>query len=534
MNGSGVINSIFGPKPQHMLGRFSDYVFRLTRQAPESRWGADASFGMIAPQAFLGAEFITTGFPREGVEASFKTPGGKFSIYRNTNDKGQGEGAGFGFHQQVSAASYETPLFTGLEDPERVKFRMMWLSARDVGGTPLRIGYDDQNHPQTVADPFATPRAGDSVGGMLSVKLNPQWAWNSEYVITSNNTNRLLDSSRRMFGRAWRTRFTGVWNKANINVAFRDVSPNFATPATASLTQLGMSDRRGIDASISRDTLYGNFSGSYQYLQSDSRYDERAHLALNSVNLNWAKTIAQKTTVSFGANEAVTKTTNRGTPNITGEADQRRFGLNAGVTQMINTPKIGSLTLGLTGSRNWFRDGVNQHANNIVSSLGVTSGWTPRPFFQLQTNFAVNWVAGEKFSVGGSRITTAYIQPVFTWASAGWSVMPLISINHMKSRVGAVMTGDMLMTQTGGRVSWQMPGKWRFNTLSFEGTISRTSNGAPQSVINTPRFLFLWTMVKPSKPPVEAPQQTAQSTRQPAQTKETAAAPALPGGGKSE
>jgi hypothetical protein len=72
MNGSGVINSVFGPKPRHMLGRFSDYVFRLTRQAPESRWGADASFGMIAPQMHLGAEFINTGFPREGVEASFK------------------------------------------------------------------------------------------------------------------------------------------------------------------------------------------------------------------------------------------------------------------------------------------------------------------------------------------------------------------------------------------------------------------------------------------------------------------------------
>src|SRR5262249_9908589 len=224
MNGSGVINSIFGPKPRHMLGKFSDYVFRLSRQAPESRWGADASFGMIAPKMLLGAEFINTGFPREGIEASFKTPGGKFSIYRNTNDKGQGEGVGFGFHQQVNAASYETPLFTGWQDPERVKFRMMWLSASDVGGTPLRTSYDAQNHPQTVTDPFATPRAGDSLGWTLSVKLNQQWVWNSEYAFASNNINRLLDSSQRAFGRAWRTGFTGVWNKANISVAFRDVS----------------------------------------------------------------------------------------------------------------------------------------------------------------------------------------------------------------------------------------------------------------------------------------------------------------------
>ncbi|HKQ72249.1 MAG TPA: IPT/TIG domain-containing protein [Blastocatellia bacterium] len=530
MNGSGVINSIFGPRPRHLLGQFNDYVFRLTRQASESRWGADASFGMIAPQTLLGAEFINTGFPRESVEASFKTPGGKFSIYRNTNDKGQGEGVGFGFHQQVNAAGYETPPFAGWKDPERVKFRTMWLSARDVGGTPLRTGYGDQNHPQAVADPLTAPRAGESVGGTLSVKLNRQWAWNSEYAIASNSVNRLLDSSRRAFGRAWRTGFAGIWNKADISVAFRDVSPNYAIPATASLTQLGMSDRRGLDASVSRDTIYGKFFGSYQYLQSDFRYDERAHLALNSVNLNWAKTFAQNTTVSLGANEAVTKTLNRGTPNIGGEADQRRFGLNATVTQMINTPKIGVMTLGFTGSRNWFRDRVNQNANSIVSSLGVTSGWNPRPFFQMQTNFSVNWVAGERFSAGGSRITTAYIQPVFTWARAGWSVMPLVSINHMKSRLGGgVTTGDLLMAQTGGRVSWRAPGKWRFNTLSFEGMRSRASDGVSKSVLNTPRFLFLWTMVQPSKPPAEVPQQTAQSARQPSQAGGAAAAPASPG-----
>ena len=143
----------------------------------------------------------------------------------------------------------------------------------------------------------------------------------------------------------------------------------------------------------------------------------------------------------------------------------------------------------------------------------------------------MNWVAGEKFSAGGSRITTAYIQPVFTWARAGWSVMPLVSINHMKSRLGGgVTTGDMLMTQTGGRVSWQAPGKWRFNTFSFEGTYARSSNGLNKSVLNTPRFLFLWTMVQPSKPRAEVPQQAAQSAQQPAQTGGPAAAATAPGG----
>ena len=142
----------------------------------------------------------------------------------------------------------------------------------------------------------------------------------------------------------------------------------------------------------------------------------------------------------------------------------------------------------------------------------------------------MNWVAGEKFSAGGSRITTAYIQPVFTWARAGWSVMPLVSINHMKSRLGGgLTTGDMLMTQSGGRVSWRAPGKWRFNTLSFESSFSRVSDGVNKSVLTTPRFLFLWTLVQPSKPPADVPQQAAQTAQSPAQTGEPTAAPALPG-----
>ena len=87
--------------------------------------------------------------------------------------------------------------------------------------------------------------------------------------------------------------------------------------------------------------------------------------------------------------------------------------------------------------------------------------------------------------------------------------MPLLSINHLKSRLGSgITTSDMLMTQTGGRISYQLPGKLRFNTFSFEGSVARTRDGlagqpTQMTAHMTPRFLFLWTMVRPSKPAPE-------------------------------
>ena len=73
----------------------------------------------------------------------------------------------------------------------------MWLSARDVGDPLLKIGADTAGHPVTQVDPFAMPRVGDEYGALLSIKLNKQWAWVSEYAITSNNVNRLAAKTAR-------------------------------------------------------------------------------------------------------------------------------------------------------------------------------------------------------------------------------------------------------------------------------------------------------------------------------------------------
>jgi len=70
-------------------------------------------------------------------------------------------------------------------------------------------------------------------------------------------------------------------------------------------------------------------------------------------------------------------------------------------------------------------------------------------------------------------------------------------------------TSNMLMTQTGGRVSYQLPGRWRFNTVSFEGGVARTNDGLNRTTATLPRFLFIWTIVRPAKSAVEPAQSNA-------------------------
>lgn len=261
MNGSGTINSILGPHPRHIKGLFSDYVLRFSHEKDGLQ--TDLRFGMIAPDLFTNAEFINTGVPREGVQASLNTRLGKFSFFRNTSDKGFGEGIGFGWHQELIGASYDTPLLK--KDPDRVKLRLMWMSARDVGGLPVKNSFDTEGNVIPSLDSQAQPRNGRAFGALLSIKLGQQWMWTSEYAFTYNNPNRLAGDSQTLFGRALRTNLTGIWQKFNVNVSFRDVTPNFSAPANATLSRFSQSDRRGLDVNISRDTKLGNFNATYQY-----------------------------------------------------------------------------------------------------------------------------------------------------------------------------------------------------------------------------------------------------------------------------
>ncbi|HWQ33948.1 MAG TPA: hypothetical protein VNQ79_13945 [Blastocatellia bacterium] len=357
----------------------------------------------------------------------------------------------------------------------------------------MKIGFDAAGNPEQVMDTLAQPRAGDAFGALMIVRLGQQWVWTSEYSVASNNLNRLSAESARRSGRAWRTNLTGMWRGFNVNATFRDVSPNFASPASASLAQSGTSDRRGVDAAVSRDTRLGSFNLTYQFLESDFRLTDKAHLALHNFNFNWTKNLTRSTMLTIGGNETRTLTANRDNPLITeGRADQRRIGFTTSITQTVKT-----LMLTVGGSRNWFRDRLNDKAGNIVSALTLSGVWNARTWFQLNSNVSLNWTAGEKFSVGGSRIITVYLQPNFIWPRAGITVTPLITLNQMTNLLGSgVLTADTLMTQSGGRVSWQLPGRLRFSTFSFEGSLTRTRDGLHGTTILTPRLLFLWTLVR--------------------------------------
>jgi hypothetical protein len=484
LNSTGMIASTFSSDPRHVLGSWKDYVFKLTHGAAQSPWGAEVSFGMLAPRGMLNSEFITTGFAREGVEGAVRTPAGTLSFYRNTDDKGQGEGVGFAFHQQVQSLAYELPALKLFNDAERVKFRMTYMGARDIDGNP------------NSTDPFARPRVGDTLGGLLTVRLNNNFVWNTEYAVASNNVNRLLAGSTRELGRAFRSGIVGNWHQASITLAVRKVSPSFAIPATANLSQLSQSNRRGMDFTIARQTRIGALSGTYQVLGSDFNYADRAHLILHNVGVNWSKMVGKKTTLGLGATDARTLTTAHAVPSSVLKTDQRRFGVMTSVTEMFNSKKGGSLMLNLIGTRNWLRDNINNNANNIVSTIGITPNWTPKPSVQIQGNYSVNWIVGETTTVGRTRVQTLFLQPTFQLARTGWSVIPLISINEMKAELaGGFQTSDLLNSQAGTRITYQLPGRLRFNSFSFEGTYNRSHNALTNTTVATPRFLVLWTLI---------------------------------------
>ena len=82
----------------------------------------------------------------------------------------------------------------------------------------------------------------------------------------------------------------------------------------------------------------------------------------------------------------------------------------------------------------------------------------------------------------------------------------------------------MWASNAGGRLAWRLPGKLRFNILSFEASQAWMRDGLSGMRSNTPRYLFLWTLVQPSKPAppreekqAQQPQQEQTQPTQPAQ-----------------
>lgn len=503
INGSGLMNSILSPDPQHSLGRVNDYVLRLAYE--RRAINAGLRFGLLSSSLYTGSEFVTQGVAREAIETWLGTPAGKFSFFANVNDVSPGAGIGTAFHQRIRGASYDAPV------PKKfAELRLMWLSARDIGGATT-ITFTPTGTPPPVPPPLPgfpvpppptssfldNPGAGDAYGLLLLLHLGPAWTWNSEYSLSYENPNTTLNLGRQ-FGRAWKSGVSGSWKKATISIAFRNVSPNFGSPANPSLTPNSNPDRRGVDASISRPFKIGTFTAVYQFLQSGVHSSTAPTLSLNSLTLGWSLNLTPATVLQLGGRDVLTRTGNLPpavlslTPKeqLPLRADLRDAGLNATVSH-----RVGNITLTAGGTRDWLRNNLVPQQDAITSGINVGANWQ-RSFFQINSNASVNWVAADKFTVGETRIVTAYIQPTVTWKRAGISLASLCTISNNRTLLNlATFTADNFTNQYSGRLTWQMPRMLKFSTLSLEGGQVHLSDAILNTSRTDTRLLLLWNAV---------------------------------------
>lgn len=83
-------------------------------------------------------------------------------------------------------------------------FRLMWLSARDIGA-PTIVEFDSEGNPIVVPNPVAQASRGDVYGGLLTFHLPKNWQWQSEYAWSYDDANLTDPTVKTLFGRAWRT-----------------------------------------------------------------------------------------------------------------------------------------------------------------------------------------------------------------------------------------------------------------------------------------------------------------------------------------
>jgi hypothetical protein len=491
INGTGLLNSVLAPDSlQSSIGHFNNYVLNGSMQ--KSAWGLNVSFGAVAPTLYRNAQFVTTAAPRQGIEADLKTPAGTFDFYANTDDIGAGSGVGFGFHQQILGASWDLPL------PKKyLELRLMWLSAHD-SGTATTVQTDISGQTNTVTDSLAVPGGGDLYGALLQVHLAPKWLWTSEYAFGYNDTI-VSGELTHEYGRAARTIVTGISGPFSMNASYLDVSPNFASPTNPNLSPNSTSDRRGPSGTFVFTTRAGTFSLGDTYLQSNFNEANFAEQAMNSAVESWSKSLNKITVLSMSAHETVT-TTGVVPPAVQAlsndeqlalEADQRDIGANLSLTRRVG--KTASLTF--SGARDWFRNNLVQDANTITSSLIPSVNWVARPYFQINANVSLNWVAGAGSTVGTTRSFSGFLQPTFTWKRPSLQLQPVININQTRTLlVGDILTNDLLSQQYGGRLSWTMPQKFKFSTVTMNGNYTDMKNPVSAFRQRGTTLYLLWTI----------------------------------------
>ena len=487
-NGSGVLNSVLNPPMQRTShGIFSDYVLQTGYK--RSSWGANLRFGTVSPALYTDAQFVTAATPRQGAELMLKSPVGTLGGFVNTDDTALGGGAGINFHQQIEGASYQLPL------PKWAELRGMWLNAKDTGA-PTTVGYDSMGNPIILPNPVAPVSAGEAMGALLKLHLGAKWLWTSEYAISYDNANLSDPTSKRLFGRAWRSEAAGQAGKMNASADYRELSANFGTPSNPSLTQASQPNVRGVDASLNDATKVGAFGLTYTFLDNNVHPTTSAELRMNSFDETWSKALGVKANLSVDARQSLTGTGSIPAaligmpPAQTGAQDLRDVSGSINVSRTIGTV---SMNAGVT--RDWSRNNYMTSADTITSSINVGANLATRGFFQLNAQGNVNWIAADGLTVGNTRNYTVSVQPAFVWKRPGVQVSPLVTMTGGQTLLsGGTAASDTFTGQYGGQLSWTMPGKMKFSTLSAQGSYNQNHDHVAMLNTDTTQLLVLWTL----------------------------------------
>ncbi len=487
-NGSGALNSVLNPEVQRTSkGLVNDYVLQAGYK--QEQWEAKLRFGIVTPVLFSDAQFVTAATPRQGAELTLKSLVGTLGYFVNTDDTALGGGSGINFHQQIMGASYQAPL------PQWAQFRLMWLSAQDTGA-PTTVSYDSQGNPIILPNPIATTSAGDVMGALLNVHLKKQWLWSSEYAISYDNANTSDPTSKREFGRAWRSGISGQAGKMNANVAYREESANFGNPANPSLTQSSQPNLRGVDASITDATRAGNFGLTYTFLDNNIHPTTSDELHMNSFDESWSKALGVKTNLTVESRQSLTGT---GTvpaalqgqpPDQTGAQDLRDISGSINLSR-----QIGAVSMTAGGTRDWSRNNLTPSADTITSSVNTGVNLATKGFFQLNAQVNANWVAADGQTVGTTSDYTVYVQPAFSWKKPTLQISPLVTVTKGQTKLAnGTLSSNTLTGQYGGRVSWTLPGAWKFSTFSAQGSYNQNHDTVAGLDQNTTQLMILWTV----------------------------------------
>jgi hypothetical protein len=60
--------------------------------------------------------------------------------------------------------------------------------------------------------------------------------------------------------------------------------------------------------------------------------------------------------------------------------------------------------------------------------------------------------------------------------------------------LAGVLSNQLNTGQYGGRITWTMPGEFKFSTLSFEGDFNRNKNLLTGADLSDKALLLVWTL----------------------------------------